>query len=144
MEPLVREITEFGSLQVYVQSSESNLFDSTKRYYAGLGRKLGFEARKGFETEVAGTKLPAVELAWLDAGKPLVAFSFCFGSREEMIASIFSLLAVQADFSVIITSSKARNYSLEELKSLIEEAVFLNLTTKFVLVDISREEFLVV
>ncbi len=144
MEPLIREITDFASLQVYVQSSDSNLFDSTRRYYAGLGRKLGFEVLRGFEPMVAGVKLPSVELAWLDAGKPLAVFSFCFGSREEMLASLFSLLASSADLSVLITSSKARNYSLGEIKSILEEAPFLNSLTGFLLVDISKEEFLVV
>ena len=139
MEPLIREITDFKSLQINVQSSESNIFDSTKRYYHGLGKKLGLESKKDFEAEVEGVQLPAVAVTWLDAGKPLAAFTFCFGSKEEMLAAIFSLLSVQAELSVIITSSKAKNYSLEELKKIIEEPVFLNITTRFLLVDIAKE-----
>ena len=144
MEPLIREITDFKSLQTHVQSSEGNLFDSTKRYYHSLGRKLGLESRKDVEAEIAGVKLPKAELAWFDSGEPVASFAFCFGSREEMLASVFSLLALRADLSVLITSSKAKNYSLEEIKKLLEESVFLNLTTKFLLIDIAKEEFLVV
>jgi len=144
MEPLIREITDFQSLQTHVQSSEGNLFDSTKRYYHGLGKKLGLESKKDFEPLVAEIKLPKAELVWFDSGEPVASFAFCFGSREEMLAAVFSLLAVRADLSVLITSSKAKNYSLGEIKKLLEEPVFLNLTTKFLLIDISKEEFLVV
>lgn len=144
MEPLVREITDFSSLQVYVQSSDGNLFELTRRYYYNLGKKLGFEPKKDIEIEQHGVQLPRAQLAWFDAGKPIAAFFFCFGSREELLAAIFSLLALNADLSVLITSSKARNYSLEEIKNLLQECQFLNIASQFLLVDISKEEFLVV
>ncbi|MEM0359893.1 MAG: hypothetical protein QXK06_00970 [Candidatus Diapherotrites archaeon] len=143
MNPLVREITDFKSLQVYVQSSQANLVESTKRYYFNLGKKLGLDAKTEMDVLLEKVQLPKPQLAWLDAGKPVVAFYFCFGSKEEMLAGIFSLLALNADLSVIITSSKARTYSIKEIKTILEEAVFLNLTTKFLLVDISKEEWLV-
>lgn len=144
MEPLVREIIDFKSLQVYVQSSEGNLVESTKHYYLNLGKKLGLDTKTDIEASIEKVQLPKPQLAWLDAGKPVVSFYFCFGSKEEILAGIFSLLALNADLSVLMTSSKARTYSIQEIKTLLEEPVFLNLTTKFLLIDIHKEEFIVI
>jgi len=144
MDPLIMEIVDFKSLQTHVQSSEANLFDSTKDYYTKLGEKLGLETENDFEAEVSGVKMPKLALAWMDADKPMVAFAFGFSSKEDVLAGILSLLATQSDLGVLITSSKARNFSLQEIKTLLEEAIFLNQTHKFLLVDIAKEEFLVV
>jgi len=144
MDPLIQEIIDFKPLQVYVQSSESNLVESTKRYYLNLGTKLGMDTTSDVEGKIEGVKFPPVSIAWLDGDKPLVGFSFCFGSKKEILSSIFSLLALQAELSVIVSSSKSRNYSLEELRKILEEPVFINLTTKFLLIDISTEKFIIV
>ena len=138
------EIVDFRSLQTHVQSSEQNLFDSTKAYYTKLGVKLGLDTVNDFETRVSGVKMPKIALAWMGSDKPLVAFAFGFSSKEDLLGGILSLLAVQPDLSVVITSSKARNFSLQEIKTLLEEAIFLNQTSKFLLVDIAKEEYIVV
>jgi len=138
------EIVDFKSLQTHVQSSEQNLFDSTKAYYTNLGKKLGLETENDFEAEVSGVKMPKIALTWMDSDKPMVAFAFGFSSKEDVLGGILSLLAAQADLCVVVTSSKARNFSLQDIKTLLEEAIFLNQTHKFLLVDIAKEEFLVV
>ncbi len=144
MDPMVQEITDFKPLQVYVQSSKGNLFELAKRYYAYLGARLGFESSKDFEVDAGSVELPPLDIAWLDGDSLAAGFSFCFGSKKEALASLFSLFAAKPGLSVIITSSKAKNFSPEEFKSLLEEQDFLSLSAQFLLVDIAAEKFLVV
>ncbi len=149
MDALLREITDFRSLQDFVSENEGNLMQLTKRYYCELGSSLGFQTKKDFAVKFRGIELGCLSLLWFDsenefladATNGFIAFDLQFGNRSECLASIFKLAAFSADYSVLVTSAKAKNYSLLEIKSLLAESSFLSLQKPFLLIDLSTERF---
>ncbi|GEM_PF-1552299 len=149
MDAILREITDFKPLQAFVSKNEGNLAQLTKKYYSELGSILGFQVKDGFEVKYSGVSLGEISLLWFDSenefladsSSGFIAFELQFGSRAELLASIVKLAAFSAEYSVLITSSKAKNYSLKEIKSVLSGQEFLSLQKPFLLIDLSSEKF---
>lgn len=140
--PLVKELTDFKSLQDFVTANEGNLIDLTLEYYTMLGNDLGFRVKRMHLCEFENIPLGNAELAWFDNDALAVLFEFEFGSKEEMLAAIVKLLLSKPELAVLITSSRARIFSLEELKHIIGE---LSLgVQQFLVIDLTKEQHIFV
>lgn len=144
MEQLVREITSFGALQKFVDEHKENLnfFECIKQHYFELGKNLGYDSKKDSSVLRKGINFSNVELTWASTEKVLAAFEIEFGSKEEMLAGIWKLIELEPQYAVLITSSKAKNFSLKEIEQILRHShnhKFLE--TEFLLIEIDKEFF---
>ena len=140
--PLVKELTDFKSLQDFVTANEGNLIDLTMGYYTMLGNDLGFRVKRMRLCQFENISLGSADLAWFDDETLAVLFEFEFGSREEMLAAVAKLLLSKPELAVLITSSRARIFSLEELKHILSELSFG--MQQFLVIDLTKEQYIFV
>ncbi len=145
MEPFIREILAFEILQDFVNRKDAPFKELILDYYDELGGKLGFESRRDFPIERRKLNYGNIECVWLDSSNPAVAFELCFGSREEAMVSLWKLAELEPGYAVIITSGKAKNFSLDDLERMFRRSHLSKAKeTAFLLVEINSEEFRIV
>ncbi len=138
--PLMRYILDFDQLQDYVSKNEGLLPNLIRDYFLKLGNDLGFESEKNFSAKFNKIEMGSVKLAWVDSNKIAAAFEIEFGNKAEFLSSLWKLMALDTQNAVLITSSKARNFSPDETKKLV--SMFSKKPENFlVLIDIAKEEF---
>ena len=142
MEPTLRQILDFNSIQSFIQGKEGSFVDLLKEYYFLLGEDLGFESKKDFLVKANNIKLGSLDLAWLDSEKPVAGFVVSFGSKEDILSAVWKLVEFNSQYAVLVTSTKAKNFSLEEIRRLLTD-FFLRKPPmqSFLAVDVSEEKF---
>ncbi len=137
--PLINELIDFKSLQDFVTANEGNLIELTKEYYSMLGSDLGFKVKRNAELSFESVQLGSFDLAWFDDSSIAVLFEFEFGSKDEFLAAIAKLILARPELAVLITSSRAKIFSLEELKCIILELTAG--TQRFLIIDLTKEQY---
>lgn len=138
LDPLVKEITDFGQLQAFINQREGNLIELTKTYYCRLGSDLGFDTHSPYDVDINNTKIE-FDIAWTIAQNIEVAFEFELGDLEGFFAALSKLSVCEPELSVIFLSHKSRILTLALAKELAQKCGFFG--KKLLLADISSEEF---
>ncbi len=144
MEQIVREITSFGALQKFVdgRKDDLNFFECIKQYFFELGKSLNYDCKKDSSVLQKGINFSAVDVVWASSEKICAAFEIEFGNKDEMLAGIWKLIELEPQYAVLITSSKAKNYSLKEIEQILRYSHnHKTLETEFLLIEIDKEFF---
>jgi hypothetical protein len=139
MESFIKYLTDFNSIQRFVNESNLQFRESLIEYFYQLAEKLGFEAKKNFVFSSNNLKFPAIDLVWLNAEQIFAAFAFEFASKDSFLANLFKLNESKADYCIIITSSNANTFKINEGKELLLK--LKNVESKFLFIDITKEKF---
>lgn len=144
LEQIVLEITSFGALQKFVsgQKDSLNFFESVKEYFFDLGKRLGYDSRKNSSVLRNGINFSTVDIAWSSAEKIVAGFEIEFGNKEELLSGIWKLIELEPQYAVLITSFKAKNFSLKEIEQILRHSHnYKAVSTEFLLMEIDKEFF---
>jgi len=139
--PLIRELTDFVSLQNFITENEGNLIELSKHYYCTLGTDLGFETYAPYALEQEDFSFE-LDIAWLIGQAIEVAFEFEFGNIEELFAGLSKLFLASPELSVLVISSKAKGLSLESVAELAEK--YRKFSDNLLIIDLAKESYVLI
>lgn len=140
MMPFQKELTNFESIQKFVDSSKGDFDEVLTNFYYNLGKDLGFEVKKDFPFSFNGTRMPNLSLAWLDNNELFTALEVSFSSKDKVLSSLLKLNSCKSEYSILIFSSKVFLDGLNGLQNILDE--LKSIKSDFLLIDISKEDFL--
>lgn len=136
---MIERLTNFEELEAFTKSSELGYKEATVEYYKQLGEKLGFTTRIDSSVIKHGLNLGKASLIWLE---PNVVFFCEFGNFDEILKHLWKAVEMEPELVVLLLSSNS-SCKPSYVKTLIDKSGSLeNLKNKFLILDVSKPEFL--